>query len=234
MDFMGHRALAEGRVHPLTLVDDHSRFALLVAACANEQQETVLDPLTVVFRRYGLPRAILTDNGSPWATAGMGGITTIEAWLLRLGIRVIHGRAYHPQTQGKVERFHATIAAEVFAQRHLTHLGDAQHHFDRFRTTYNQERPHESLDYAVPVSRYQISSRPFPDPLPPVTYGPDDLVQLVTKHGSITWQGRRRYISQGLIGEPVAIRPTRQEGVWIVVYCHRQVATIDLNDRETV
>jgi hypothetical protein len=231
---MGHRALETGRVHPLTLIDDHSRFALLVAACANALQETVFAQLTAVFRRYGLPRAILRDHGSPWASAGMGGITTLEAWLLRLGIRVIHGRADHPQTQGKVERFHATIAAEVFAHRHLATLTDAQAAFDRFRTSYNQERPHESLDHAVPVSRYQVSPRPVPAVLPTVTYAPHDIVRIVTQHGSIQWQGRRRFSSRGLVGEPVALRPTRQEGVWEVYYCHRQVATIDLNERETV
>jgi transposase InsO family protein len=85
MDFMGHRALTTGRVHPWTLLDDHSRFALSLTACANQQQATVSDQLTAAFHRYGLPRAILSDNGSPWGTAGMGGLTSLEAWLLRLG-----------------------------------------------------------------------------------------------------------------------------------------------------
>jgi transposase InsO family protein len=234
LDYMGHRALAQDRVHPLTLVDDHSRFALLVAACPNEQQATVITHLTVVFHRYGLPRAILTDNGAPWATAGMGGITKLEAWLLRLGIRVTHGRAYHPQTQGKVERFHGTIAAEVFAHRHLADLAAAQRHFDAFRARYNLERPHEALGYAVPASRYRPSPRRLPKVVPPVTYGPDDVVRVVTQHGSISWHGRRRFVGRGLVGEPVAIRPTPQEGVWAVFYCHRQVATIDLTEASEV
>jgi transposase InsO family protein len=98
LDFMGHRPLDQGRVHPLTLLDDHSRFALTVTACADEQQTTVQDHLTTVFRRYGLPRRLLSDNGSPWGSAGRGGLTALEAWLWRLGIDVRHGRAYHPQT----------------------------------------------------------------------------------------------------------------------------------------
>ena len=234
MDFMGHRPLDAGRVHPWTLLDDHSRFALGLAACANEQHATVKDQLTAVFRRYGLPRAILSDNGSPWASAGRGGMTALEAWLLRYGVDPWHGAFAHPQTQGKVERFHGTIAAEVFAHRPLADLPEAQIHFDAFRRCYNLERPHEALAYAVPASRYQPSPRPFPETVPPVAYGPDDVVRVVTVHGFIRWQGRRRFVSRGLAGEPVAIRPTLETAVWDVVYCHRQVATIDLDDPDKV
>jgi transposase InsO family protein len=234
MDFMGHRPLDHGRVHPWTLLDDYSRFALALAACANEQHLTVKDRLTAAFRRYGLPQAILSDNGSPWATAGRGGLTALEAWLLRLGVDPWHGAFAHPQTQGKVERFHGTIAAEVFAHRHLADLGEAQIHFDVFRTGYNLERPHEALANAVPASRYRPSPRPFPETVPRVTYGPDAVVRTVSVHGSFSWQGRRRFISRGLVGEPVAIRPTQEDGQWHVVYCHRQVATIDLRDPDEV
>ena len=234
MDFMGHRPLAAGRVHPWTLLDDHSRFALGLAGCANERQDTVTTQLTAVFRRYGLPRAILTDNGSPWASAGRGGITALEAWLLRYGVEPWHGRPRHPQTQGKVERFHGTIAAEIFAHRALATLAEAQAQFDAFRACYNLARPHEALNYAVPASRYQPSSRPFPETVPPVVYGPDEVVRTVTVHGSIRWQGRRHFISRGLVGEPVAVRPTQADGQWQVVYCHRQVATIDLTDPNEV
>jgi transposase InsO family protein len=220
MDFMGHRPLATGRVHPWTLLDDHSR--------SDERHATVKDHLTVAFRRYGLPQAILTDNGSPWASAGMGGITALEAWLLRLGVRVTHGRAYHPQTQGKVERFHGTLVAEVFAHCHLADLDDAQRRFDAFRAGYNLERPHEAIGYAVPASRHRPSPRPFPELVPRVTYGPDDVIRTVTVHGSISWRGRRHFISRGLVGEPVAIRPMSEAARWEVVYCHRRVATIDL------
>ncbi len=234
MDFMGHRSLDSGRVHPWTLLDDHSRFALGLTACANEQQMTVTTQLTTVFRRYGLPRAILTDNGSPWASAGRGGLTVLEAWLLRYGVEPWHGRPYHPQTQGKVERFHGTIAAEVFAHRSLADLGAAQVHFDSFRAGYNLERPHEALGYAVPASRYQPSSRPFPEIVPPVTYGPDDVVRMVSVHGSISFQGRRHFISRGLVGEPVALRPTQEDRQWHVVYCHRRVVTFDLDHPDEV
>lgn len=228
IDFMGHRPLGTGRVHPLTVLDDHSRFALVVAACATEQQVVVQAHLSACFRRYGLPQAILTDNGAPWGTAGSGGLTALEAWLLRLGIAVWHGRVHHPQTQGKVERLHGTIAAEVFAQRQFTDLAAAQAAFDRFRASYNHARPHEALAYAVPASRYRHSPRPFPEVVPPIVYGPEDAVRRVSDPGRISFQGREVFVSHGLVGQPVAVRPTRDDGVFAVWYCQRQVATVDL------
>jgi transposase InsO family protein len=239
MDFMGHRPLAGGsdRVHPWSLIDDHSRFALALSACPHQQWELVQDQLTAVFRQVGLPEAILCDNGAPWGRAGMTdrpGLSRLEAWLLRLGVEPWHGRPYHPQTQGKVERFHGTIAREVFAHHTLTSLAQAQTHFDAFRHNYNHERPHEALDHATPASRYTPSPRPFPEVLPPVVYDTGELVVRVKAHGSISWRGRRRFISRGLIGEPVALRPTADSAIWSVVYCTQQVATIDLRRPEEV
>lgn len=232
MDFMGHQPLRQGRVHPWSLLDDHSRFALDLVACPNQQWTTVQTALTTVFRRFGLPQAILCDNGSPWGTAGNGGISRLEAWLLRLGVEPWHGRPYHPQTQGKVERFHGTIAREVFGPHRPTTLPEAQARFDAFRTIYNQERSHEALANLVPASAYQPSLRPFPETVPPVVYDDGEEVFTVTVHGSIWWRGRRRFISRGLVGEPVALRPTADPAVWSVVYIQHQVATIDLRSTE--
>ena len=112
MSFGGF-GLTQGRCHPLTVLDDHSRFALGLQACADELGKTVRERLTAIFRRYGLPERMLMDNGSPWGFDQDHPYTTLTVWLLRLGISVSHGRPYHPQTQGKDERFHRTIAAEV-------------------------------------------------------------------------------------------------------------------------
>jgi transposase InsO family protein len=234
LDFMGHRPLDVDRVHPLTVLDDHSRFALTLTACANEQHTTVKTHLTRLFQHYGLPRSLLCDNGAPWAPAGEDGLTRLEAWLLQLGVDVWHGRAYHPQTQGKVERFHGTIAAEVFGTRQFPDLAAAQTAFDRFRACYNHDRPHEALADAVPAQRYQPSPRSFPETLPEIGYGPQDAVRIVTVHGSISWQGRRAFIGRGLVGQPVGVRPTAVDGVWHVFYCQRQVAIIDRRVAEEV
>ncbi len=234
VDFMGHRPLAQGRVHPLTILDDHSRFALGLVACACERQEVVQAHLTACFRRYGLPHAILTDNGPPWGTSGAGGLTALEAWLLRLGIEPWHGRAYHPQTQGKVERFHRTIAAEAFGPHPFPNLAAAQTAFDAFRHGYNHDRPHVALADAVPLARYQASSRPFPETLPPIAYGPDDRVRRVRAQGAISFQNRSWFVGSGLVGFDVAVRPTTDDAVWAVVFCQREVARLDLRRRPEV
>ena len=166
--------------------------------------------------------------------AGLGGITRLEAWLLRLGVEPWHGRPYHPQTQGKIERFHRTVAAEVFANQRPTTLTEAQVRFNAFRTSYNQERPHEALAHLVPARAYHPSLQPFPEIVPPVSYDDGEVVFTVTVHGSISWRGQRRFISRGLVGEPVAIRPTEDPAVWSVVYIQHQVATIDLRSPEEV
>jgi transposase InsO family protein len=231
LDFMGEPDLPTGKVHPLTLLDDHSRFALLVAACPHERADLVRAHLTTAFQRYGLPRRILSDNGPPWGAAGAGGITALEAWWLRLGIAVSHGRPIHPQTQGKLERLHRTMWAEVVGIRNLPDLATAQRRFDAWRARYNGERPHEALAYAVPVERYRTSPRSFPETEPPISYGPDDAVRRVYQPGRISFGGREFFVSHGLIGLPVAVRPTPEQGQFTVWYCQRQVATIDLAER---
>jgi transposase InsO family protein len=228
MDFMGHRPLVQGRVHPLTVLDDHSRFALALVACPHQQQLTVQEHLIACFERYGLPERILTDNGPPWGASGGDGVTALEVWLLRLGIAVSHGRPYHPQTQGKVERFHRTIGATVFGTRRFPDLGTCQRAFDAFRAAYNLERPHAALDLAVPASRYAPSSRAYVPTLPPIEYAPDDAVRLVNAHGVISFRRQRHFISGGLAGLPVAVRPTPTDGRFSVHFLHQFIRSIDL------
>jgi transposase InsO family protein len=229
MDFMGHRPLVQGRVHPLTILDDHSRFGLCLAACANQQHTTVQAHLTACFRHYGVPSALLLDNGPPWGTSGQRGLTRLEGWLLRLGIRVRHGRIYHPQTQGKIERWHRTIAADIFHPPLLPDLPTAQQVFDRFRLCYNTERPHQALAMAVPGSRYQPSDRVYPEILPELIYDEDDTVRIVSEKGAIQFRGSPWFVSEGLAGQPVALRPTTTDGVYTVRFARQAILTIDLH-----
>lgn len=230
LDFMGHLPLGTTgqRLHLLTLLDDCSRYAVGAWACADERLSTVQPALTHAFRHLGLPLAILTDNGPPWGNSGNGGITALEAWLLRLGIQVLHGRPYHPQTQGKIERLHATIQTELTAHQVFADLAHAQHAVDAWRRCYNTVRPHEALALATPASRFQLSHRPFPEELPPIAYRPDDRVLKVRSQGSIELAGRAYFVGSGLSGQQVALRPTEQDGVLAVYFCHQQVRTIDL------
>lgn len=112
MDFKGHFPVGAGRCHPLTVVDDHSRYAVTLKACADEQRSRVQPALRATFRRYGMPERILVDNGPPWGTSSLHRHTRLTAWLMRLGIEPIHGRPYHPQTRGKNERFNGTLQRE--------------------------------------------------------------------------------------------------------------------------
>jgi transposase InsO family protein len=228
MDFKGHFALPRGRCHPLTVIDDHSRYALALDACADERDMTVRTCLTAAFRRYGLPFVMLMDNGPPWGDNGAQPFTIFTVWLMRLGVRVTHGRPYHPQTQGKDERFHRTLTAEVLTASSFRDLSECQRAFDVWRQVYNRERPHESLDLEVPSSRYRISPRPFPEHLAPIEYGPDDLVRRVDPKGQISVQGRRFRIGKAFCGQSIGLRATLRDGVFSAHFCAQQIGTIDL------
>mgnify|MGYP000365616359 CR=1 FL=1 len=149
VDFKGHFQTMDGRrCHPLVVVDDHSRFCLRLDACADETAATVKASLVAAFRTHGLPAAILCDNGGPWA-----GMSELAVWLLRLGVAVLHGRPYHPQTQGKLERFNLTLKRDLLDRADWTGLPQAQGRFDAFRELYNRVRPHEALGQETPASR---------------------------------------------------------------------------------
>jgi transposase InsO family protein len=230
MDFKGHFALfgQSARCHPLTLLDDHSRYALCLAACADEQRQTVQQQLIHVFRRYGLPRRITSDNGPPWGIPARAGISALQAWLMRLGIQVSHSRPYHPQTQGKLERFHQTFKRELLHDAHFTTLAQCQAGMDRWREQYNQVRPHQALGQKPPLSRYRSSTRPYPETLLPVEYEPGERVLKVRINGQIHLKGRAVFVSEGLAGEHVALRPAKQEGVLDIIFINQTVRQIDL------
>lgn len=230
MDFKGDFALRSGRCFPLTVLDDHSRFSLALRACGNQRRETVRSQLIPVFDRFGLPYTMLVDNGPPWGAMGEKGLTRLGVWLIRLGIRVVHSRPYHPQTLGKDERFHRTLKAEVLARYDLRDLPGCQRRFDPWRDVYNCERPHEALGDEVPASRYRASPRSYPSELAPIEYGPSDEIRKVSSNGRISFRGRVWRISRALVGEPVALRPTSQDGVFDVFYCHHRVTGIDFRD----
>jgi transposase InsO family protein len=233
MDFKGHFALHSGRCHPLTVLDDCSRFSLVLAACGDEQGGTVRRELIKAFRRYGLPLAMLMDGGSPWSDPGGEPLTRFSAWLMRLGVRVAHGRPRHPQTQGKEERFHRTLKAEVVNGRSFRDLADCQRAFDEWRPRYNHERPHEALDMATPGERYRPSPLSFPEVLAPIDYAPGDQVRKVDGDGFISFRNRPWRISKALRGEPVALRPTADDGVYAVHYCAHRVTTLDLRQGDS-
>ncbi len=231
MDFKGEFKMTNGRwCYPLTALDDHSRFSLILKACRNQKRVTVEEQLRDAFRRYGLPKAMLMDNGTPWAVSHRrGGFTKLAAWLLRLDIRVIHGRPYHPQTQGKEERFHRTLKTEVLRGRYFDHLNHVQSRFDPWRDIYNHERPHDALELEVPSSRYRVSSREYPERLPPVEYGSDVEVRKANPVGQIKFRGQTFKISEAFAGQPIGLRRTLDADVWKITYCSHKIGELDLN-----
>ena len=223
MDFKGHVGMNNGgRCHPLTILDDHSRYNILLLALANERGEGVQAALVQAFTQYGLPERINIDNGAPWGRRG--GLTQLAVWLIRLGIRLSFSRPYHPQTNGKDERFHRSLKAEVFAVHTLGDLQHAQQLLDNWRHCYNHERPHEALDMDTPVSRYRISPRTMPTVLPPIEYPSGDLVQTVHPGGWILLQEQRVHVGTALVGLPVACRPKQgSEGAYDLYFCHQKI-----------
>jgi transposase InsO family protein len=232
MDFKAHFATDEGRCHALSVLDDCSRFALALEACPNQQLDTVKERLTGIFRNYGLPHAMLTDNGPPWGNSEdeESRYTRFQVWLIQLGIPLHHGRPYHPQTQGKDERFHRTVEAEVVGRRRFCTLAETQQAFQRWRHVYNSERPHEAIDLDTPLRRYEPSRRRFPEQLPPVEYA-DRIVRKVQLNGRISFAGRIWSIGKAFAGQPVALRPTLEDGLYDAFFCQQPIASINLRDQ---
>jgi transposase InsO family protein len=228
MDFKGHVAMHTGRLHPLTVLDDHSRFSVTLAACADEQTETVRQHLIAAFRRYGLPERLITDNGSPWGDGPGSPFTPLGVWLIEHGIKISHSRPYHPQTMGKDERFHRSLKAEVLSAPPFADIAAAQRAFERWRTVYNTQRPHEALELAVPASRYQPSPRDYVETVAPFEYAPGDAVRRVQQGGHVSFLGRNLKVPKAFRGRVVAFRPTTTDGVFDVVFRTQKIATVDI------
>jgi transposase InsO family protein len=233
MDFKGDFPLNAGRCYPLTALDDHSRFNLVLQSLGGQGVALVRPQLQLAFERYGLPERINTDNGSPWGTPRVPGqsLSQLAIWLVRLGIRISFSRPGHPQTHGKEERFHRSLKAEVLNGRSFHDHAHTQSAFDRWREIYNHERPHDAIGLAVPASRYRPSTRPFPEILPPIEYGPDDTLATVDGCGAVAFKGRQLRVSSALKGQPIALRPRASEdGVYDLYYCHHRFAELDLRE----
>lgn len=232
MDFKGHFAAQDRRCYPLTVLDDHSRYSLCIAACTNERRQTVQEQLTKVFRTYGLPWRMLMDNGPPWGNESNGAYpyTKFTVWLIKLGVRVSHSRPCHPQTMGKDERFHRTLKAEAIAQCRDKPICHCQAVFDTWRIIYNTQRPHESLEMQTPSRCYTISKRLFPERISEDEYAPGDMIRKVYDKGFISFRNKEFRIGQAFEGERVAIRPTETDGHFDVFFYSHHIAEIDLTD----
>jgi transposase InsO family protein len=240
MDFKGDFAVGRARCYPLTVIDDHSRYNLALQGCPRTDSANVRERLTATFQRYGLPLRINTDNGAPFGVAqrARGALTPLMAWLVRLGIGIgigiSHSRPRHPQTNGKNERFHRSMKAEVLARRGFRTMVEAQQAFDCWRHVYNHERPHEGIDMQVPIERYTPSQRSFPPVLPPVedAYSPDDLILVPDSYGRVRAFEYGFTVSTTLAGQPIAARPhPGKDGIYDLYYCHHRLMRVSMHDQ---
>ncbi len=229
IDFKGWHMMRSGKVHPLSVIDDHSRYLLLLHATERLDRETIQPVLAACFRMHGLPWEILCDNGTPWGTSEPHARTRLDIWFMQLGITPIHCRPYHPQTQGKVERFHRTLKADVFAGTPYINLPDAQRGLDAFRQIYNHRRPHESVvDHQPPGRVYTMSPRPFPDTIPDPEYADDATVRVVAKGGTIKHDGRMIRLGEGYGRMRVGVYPTDVDGIIRIQFYAETIKEVDL------
>lgn len=206
MDVKGWFNIArQGRCYPITLLDDHSRFCLGISAAPRETKGAVWQLLEQAFRHYGLPQALLTDNGAAFVgSASDLGLSFLRIRLYKLGVKHYTGRPRHPQTQGKVERFHRTLKEDLLERiRFQDHL-DAQHQIDRWVERYNHYRPHEALGGKVPARCYQSSDQRYSG-FPDIIYPSGSLVCRVCGRGMIHFQGKEYFISKTLKYEAVRL-----------------------------
>jgi transposase InsO family protein len=225
MDFKGHFEMANGALcHPLTVLDDHSRFLVGLKACQAERSKTVKPRLESIFEEYGLPERMLMDNGSVW----QGYHTGLTFWLVRLGIQVVHGRPYHPQTQGKDERLHRTLKEELLRHQSFFDWSDCQNKFDAWRDMYNYERPHQALDMQPPATHYQPSLRLFTGQFPLLAYQLGDMLRTTDIYGRVIFHSKRFRVGKAFCLSQVAIRPTEIDGIFHVFFFKQKIAQISL------
>ena len=231
MDFKGDFGLLNNRrCHPLTVLDDYSRYSLCLEAKENQQGPGVFASLTRLFTEFGLPRSILCDNGPPWGDSKPGGITQFDVWMMQLGILPIHSRPCHPQTLGKDERFHRTLKDEVLKRELFADIQAAQERFDRWRYEYNYERPHNALELNTPSKRYRPSKRQLPSQLTEPDYDSGKNLRKVNYKGYVSINAHRYYLTEALIGKMLEIRPVSDTQVSLH-YGGFRVAIINFDER---
>ncbi|WP_334166219.1 IS481 family transposase [Tepidimonas sp.] len=212
------------RCEPLTVMDGASRYLLGLEACGSTADAEAWPVLERLFWTYGLPDRFRTDNGPPFASAGVAGLTPLAVRLIRLGIRLERIQPGKPQQNGRHERFHLTLRPLV--QAPCPDRIAQQSAFEAFRQIYNDQRPHEALGQTPPADHYHPSTRTMPDTLPDPDYPPEAAVRRVRTTGEIKWAGRLVYIAQSLAGLPVALEET-ETGEWAVRFCHHPIGYID-------
>lgn len=228
-DFKGWVRTGDGkRCDPLTICDVCGRFLL---ACQGLSRPTYVLARPVferTFLEYGLPQSLRTDNGWPFASVGLGGLTPLTVWWVELGIvpeRIAPG---HPEQNGRHERMHRTLKEQTVSPP-AADLRAQQLVFDRFRQEYNHERPHEALGQRPPASVYRPSERSYPEHVREIEYAAGLVVRRVRSNGEIRWKGGKVFLTEALVGRPVGLRQVGQD-IWAIHFGMLEIGLLD--DRE--
>jgi transposase InsO family protein len=227
-DFKGQFRTGDKRMcYPFTITDNYSRYLLACRGLYRPTGEATRPWLEWAFREYGLPRAIRTDNGSPFASVTLGGLSQLAVWLIKLGIRPERIESGHPEQNGRHERMHRTLKAETIKPPRKDLLRQQQA-FDHFAQEYNYQRPHEALGQKTPASVYEPSPVSYPAKLPDVEYASPITVRQVRHNGEIKWKSKMIYVSQTLAGEPVGLLQVGED-LWQLNFSFHHLGT--LNER---
>lgn len=225
-DFKGWFRTGDGiRCDPLTISDACTRYLIACKGMERPRQEDVRREFERAFREYGLPGAIRSDNGTPFASVALGGLTKLSVWWIKLGIMPERIAPGHPEQNGRHERMHRTLKEETASPPART-MRAQQRTFDRFRALYNDVRPHEALGQRPPASRYNPSSRDYPSRVREPEYPDGMTVRRVRSNGEIKWRGGLVFLSAALTGEPVGLGP-QDDGMWTVHFGPLEIGTLD-------
>ena len=234
-DFKGHYGLLdETRCHPLSVIDDHSRFCICADAKDNEKFDGVADSFRKSFYTYGMPDVLLCDNGNPWGASQSGGITRFEVWLMELGILTIHIRSGHPQTQGKIEKFNGSFKAERLKFYTPLNLADADKQRQEYRDFYNNERPHHALALDTPAKHYVPSARKYSGIISDWEYGNEYELRSIKSTGYVTYKGQGYFLSEAFGGKTIAIKPSSEDGIVNLYFRQFKVGKINLNENAVI
>lgn len=224
-DFKGQFRTGSRTCYPLTITDAFSRYLLRCQGMPRPCTTPTASIFESAFREYGLPEAIRSDNGAPFASNAIGGLSRLSVWWVKLGIVPERIEPGHPEQNGRHERMHLTLKQET-ASPPRSSMRSQQQRFDAFRQEYNQQRPHEALEQRTPADAYQASPRQYPSRLPEPEYGQNALVRYVRKSGEIKWQGQRMYLGQVLAGENVGLESIL-DGFWLVYFYKMPIGVMD-------
>ena len=232
-DFKGEFRMADNKYcYPLDIIDDHSRFAIKIAPHLSTAN-VVIPVFTEAFQEFGLPDSILSDNGAQFAGFKKG-YTQFERWLMDLDILPIHGRIKHPQTQGKIERFHRTMKNELLNHTQISNIEDAKIKFCIWRDKYNNLRPHEALGMQRPGEVYEPSQRQYSENIKKYEYGGEYHVIKVNSWGYVRFDKWQVYLSETMIDQYIEFRPSPNGETFVACYRNFKIAEFDTEDGQLV